>query len=103
MKPIMTMVVASVFTFIVPMAYAAPASATHKPHAADFSAAKKKPHQTRNYNGAYRAYGQGYAPAYRRPYAADPSFDPYGRPYQPNVYSPCTIDLGYGRFTSCDR
>ncbi|HWV54626.1 hypothetical protein [Pseudorhodoplanes sp.] len=33
---------------------------------------------------------------------ADPSFDRNGRPYRPNVYYPCTVDLGYGRFASCD-
>lgn len=32
----------------------------------------------------------------------DPSFDRSGRPYRPNFYSPCTVDLGYGRFTDCN-
>lgn len=32
----------------------------------------------------------------------DPSFDRSGRPYRPNFYSPCTVDLGYGRFADCN-
>jgi len=55
------------------------------------------------YGGGYGSYGYGGYPAPYRSFAADPSFDPSGRPYQPSVYSPCQIDLGYGRFTSCDR
>jgi hypothetical protein len=47
-------------------------------------------HQSWRQHG-YRAYG-----------AADPSFDRYGRPYRPQFYSPCTVDLGYGRFARCD-
>jgi hypothetical protein len=40
--------------------------------------------------------------AYRNHPWPDPSFDRSGRPYRPNFYSPCTVDLGYGRFASCD-
>ena len=40
--------------------------------------------------------------AYRNHPWPDPSFDRSGRPYRPNIYSPCTVDLGYGRFASCD-
>ena len=79
---------------------------TQTAHAMDFSAASKRSKRIRYYNGRdskhYRQ-GRGYGPAYRRSYAADPSFNPWGRAYRPSVYSPCTIDLGYGRFTSCDR
>ena len=32
----------------------------------------------------------------------DPSLDRSGRPYRPNFYSPCTVDLGYGRFADCN-
>jgi hypothetical protein len=41
------------------------------------------------------------APIYRwRP--ADPSFDQHGRPYRPPPGLSCPIDLGYGRWTSCN-
>lgn len=48
------------------------------------------------------------APVYERPVrygwrAADPSFDQNGRPYRPPPGFGCAIDLGYGRFESCDR
>lgn len=33
---------------------------------------------------------------------ADPSFDQYGRPYQPPPGLACPVDLGYGRWGSCD-
>ena len=36
------------------------------------------------------------ATAYRNHPWPDPSFDRNGRPYKPNFYSPCTVDLGYG-------
>lgn len=32
----------------------------------------------------------------------DPSFDRSGRPYRPEFYSPCTVDMGYGRFADCN-
>lgn len=35
--------------------------------------------------------------------AADPSFDQYGRPYQNPYPGQCMIDLGYGRWESCDQ
>ncbi len=44
------------------------------------------------------------APGYRygwRP--ADPSFDQYGRPYRNPFPGQCMIDLGYGRWESCDQ
>lgn len=40
--------------------------------------------------------------AYRNHAWPDPSFDRSGRPYRPNFYSPCTVDLGYGRFADCN-
>ena len=48
------------------------------------------------------------APVYERPVrygwrAADPSFDQYGRPYRAPEGFGCAMDLGYGRFESCDR
>jgi hypothetical protein len=33
---------------------------------------------------------------------ADPSFDQYGRPYRPPPGLDCPIDLGYGRWASCN-
>ena len=33
---------------------------------------------------------------------ADPSFDQSGRPYQPPPGLACPVDLGYGRWGSCD-
>ena len=33
---------------------------------------------------------------------ADPSFDQQGRPYRPPPGMTCPIDLGYGRWTSCN-
>jgi hypothetical protein len=33
---------------------------------------------------------------------ADPSFDQNGRPYQPPPGLSCPVDLGYGRWGSCD-
>jgi len=33
---------------------------------------------------------------------ADPSFDQYGRPYQPPPWLDCPVDLGYGRWGSCN-
>lgn len=34
---------------------------------------------------------------------ADPSFDQYGRPYQPPPGLACPVDLGYGRWGSCNN
>lgn len=99
MKPVIAMAIASAFAIVGLSAGAAPVAAAQKTHATDFSSANKRSKHVRYYNG----HRYGYGPAYRRSYAADPSFSPYGRPYRPNIYSPCTIDLGYGRFTSCDR
>ena len=107
MKPFIAIAVAGAFAVTGLSAMSAPAHAmqpehaVQKTHETDFSSASKRSKHVRHYNG-YR-YGRGYGSAYRRSYAADPSFGPSGRPYRPSVYSPCTIDLGYGRFTSCDR
>ena len=123
MKSILAMAVAGVFTF--GLAAAVPAQAQSVSHktdvTSDFSSAKKKTSKkkisakhraSRNYyNGRQRGYvdndyrssAYGWGGGYRNSYAADPSFAPNGRPYRPSVYSPCQIDLGYGRFTSCDR
>jgi len=48
-----------------------------------------------------RVYKQAPAPTAYRWRPADPSFDQYGRPYQPPPGTPCPIDLGYGRWSSC--
>ena len=101
MKPFIAIAVAGAFAIAGLSAVSAPALATQNSHDTDFSSANKRNKHVRHYNG-YR-YGGSYGPAYRRAYAADPSFAPSGRPYRSNIYSPCTIDLGYGRFTSCDR
>jgi hypothetical protein len=100
MKPILAMTLAGAFA--IAGLSLAPAQAIQTSHDhSEFSSANKRSKHVRHYNG--RRYGGNYGPAYRRSYAADPSFSPSGRPYRPSVYSPCTIDLGYGRFTSCDR
>jgi hypothetical protein len=47
---------------------------------------------------------QGYYPYQRygwRP--ADPSFDQDGRPYRNPFPGQCMVDLGYGRWESCDQ
>jgi hypothetical protein len=104
MKPVIAMAIASAFVIVGLSVGAAPVSAAQKTHDTDLSSANKRSNHVRYYNGRhYNGHRYGYAPAYRRSYAADPSFSPSGRPYRPNIYSPCTIDLGYGRFTSCDR
>ncbi len=43
-----------------------------------------------------------YAPAARGWRPADPSFDQSGRPYQPPPWLDCPVDLGYGRWGSCN-
>jgi hypothetical protein len=43
---------------------------------------------------SYQSYGW-------RP--ADPSFDRDGRPYRNPFPGQCMVDLGYGRFESCDQ
>ncbi len=53
-------------------------------------------------------YQASEAPAYspvRYRGFADPSFGPDGRPYRVPAYlrGQCYIDLGYGRFASCDN
>ena len=66
--------------------------------APELSAAQKKPRKTQRTK--QRRPAPPAAPVYRwRP--ADPSFDQYGRRYQPPPGLPCPIDLGYGRWTSC--
>lgn len=45
-----------------------------------------------------------YYPPYRYGWrAADPSFDRDGRPYRNPFPGQCMVDLGYGRFESCDQ
>jgi hypothetical protein len=44
-------------------------------------------------------YTSGWGGGWR---AADPSFDQFGRPYQPPPGLACPVDLGYGRWGSCD-
>jgi hypothetical protein len=52
---------------------------------------------------AYQPYtsgmGAGWGGGWR---PADPSFDQNGRPYQPPPGLACPVDLGYGRWGSCD-
>ena len=65
-----------------------------RPH--EFSAAttKKKKRKVVVAAPAPRAFGWR---------GADPSFDQNGRPYQPPAYlGGCVLDLGYGRFKSCN-
>jgi hypothetical protein len=100
MKPVIVIAVAGAFAIAGLSTGTLPASAAQKSHLTDVSSAKKKSQHVRSYNG----YREGwYGPTYRRSYAADPSFGPSGRPYRPNVYTNCAVDLGYGRFASCDR
>jgi hypothetical protein len=70
--------------------------------ATDFSAAKKKKpaqkkpaHRTRSVHTAPAPGWTGFRPA-------DPSFDRSGRPYRPPPGLSCPVDLGYGRWGSCD-
>lgn len=44
----------------------------------------------------YPSYWSGWRPA-------DPSFDRDGRPYRNPFPGQCMVDLGYGRFESCDQ
>ena len=84
------------------------ASVSDSGQMSDHSSAKKKKAVKSSHSRHYRApaygYGmQGYGgrTAFGQ-YRSDPSFDPSGRPWRPNFYAPCTEDLGYGRFKSCD-
>jgi hypothetical protein len=71
--------------------------------ATGFSAAKKKKkpaqkkpaHRTRSVHTAPAPGWTGFRPA-------DPSFDRSGRPYRPPPGLSCPVDLGYGRWGSCD-
>ncbi len=114
MKHLAAIAIAGAFAVVTLSVGLTPAKAAGLSNQTDFFSAqkqktKKKPSKKSGYSynrgygyrGSY-AYGGGY-PAPYRSFAADPSFDPSGRPYRPSVYSPCQIDLGYGRFTSCDR
>ena len=109
MKPVIAIAIAGAFAITGLSAGITSASAAQqslqKSPMTDVSSAKKKSNHVWSYNGyRYNGYRHGwYGPSYRRSYAADPSFDPSGRPYRPTVNSPCTVDLGYGRFASCDR
>lgn len=63
----------------------------------DFSAAKKK--KSKQHMRAVPAP----APQVRRVWrGADPSFDEYGRLYRPPPGLDCPVDLGYGRWGSCN-
>lgn len=44
----------------------------------------------------------GYAPRAYGWRGADPSFDQQGRLYRPPSYLDCPVDLGYGRWESCN-
>ena len=86
------------------VALALPANAAEKVTAPgvtqsdEISAATRK--RDRYYDQTRRVQPQ--RQAYRSSGFADPSFDQNGRPYRPSFYAPCTVDLGYGRFESCD-
>lgn len=66
----------------------------------DFSAAKKKrkPPMQRT-RSVHAAPTPGWTGGFR---PADPSFDRNGRPYQPPPGLSCPVDLGYGRWASCN-
>lgn len=65
----------------------------------DFSAAqKKKKQKPRQAAPALQPYAAGWGGW--RP--ADPSFDQYGRRYLPPPGLSCPVDLGYGRWASCN-
>jgi hypothetical protein len=59
----------------------------------EISAAKRKRYVRHAYVAPPRHVYRGFA---------DPSFDQYGRPYRPPSYISCPIDLGYGRWASCN-
>lgn len=66
----------------------------------EFSSAKRK--------RAVTVYPDYYPPYYHAPHrygwrAADPSFDQDGRPYRNPFPGQCMIDLGYGRWESCNQ
>ena len=59
----------------------------------ELSAAKRKYKVRHAYVAPPRRVYRGFA---------DPSFDEYGRPYRPPSYISCPVDLGYGRWGSCN-
>jgi len=76
------------------------ANAGDQPHAGivstgDLSAARKKKKQIVVRPAGPRPQLWGWRPA-------DPSFDQTGRPYQPPPGLSCPVDLGYGRWASCN-
>jgi len=71
-----------------------PAISQQGPRAAP-PAAKKKQHIRPAIVPAAQPVVRGWRPA-------DPSFDQQGRRYQPPRGLACPIDLGYGRWASCD-
>jgi len=92
---------AALLICVSPLAFA-PASAASKRDASNKHRVHK---QERHKVPRHASRARPMAPvgtAYRNLPWADPSFDRNGRPYRPNFYSPCTVDLGYGRFASCD-
>jgi len=91
-------VVGAASTTLVPQADAAPRSERSAKNQSVKPTIRHRPHYRsyRHRDSARSAFG------YRNHPWPDPSFDRSGRPYRPNFYSPCTVDLGYGRFASCD-
>jgi hypothetical protein len=80
-----------------------PVTADESVHATaltDFSAQKKK--KARAARAQAMPAPQPYASGWGGWRPADPSFDRYGRPYQPPPGLACPVDLGYGRWGSCD-
>lgn len=66
----------------------------------DFSAAQqKKKKRTAQAAPAPRPQAWGWGGGWK---PADPSFDQNGRPYQPPPGLSCPVDLGYGRWASCN-
>lgn len=83
------------FAIILGILVASPAAAASDVSAVtDLSAAKKKPRYAAERETAPVAARRGWF---------DPSLGPDGKPYR-NPYPPgtCSIDQGYGRFTTCD-
>jgi len=87
----------SCFCAIALLAMSSPATAGDAGWAGEWSAAKKQKHKR-----AVTAYPD--YPPYRYGWRGpDPSFDQYGRPYRNPFPGQCMVDLGYGRWESCDQ
>ena len=84
-------------------AVAAPRPADAGAMPSDNSAAQKQQQKKQKKARTTRsAPPAAYAPPARGWRPADPSFDQSGRPYQPPPWLDCPVDLGYGRWGSCN-